>query len=210
MRTQSSLLTTRMPQHRAHASLERSSDRRVGKGARPRGKSELKPGALPTLRDHAGVTPPAHFDKTKPTARRPRVMESSGGVGWAKVRTRCSPLTIRMPQHRAHASLERSRDRRVGKARKAARQIRIEARRLVHPTGVTAGVTLPAHFDKTKPTARMPRVTESSPRSRVGKGADPELASHHTNGAAPCPRVTREVERPTRGQGAQGRTTNEN
>src|SRR5688500_3421976 len=73
-----------------------------------------------------------------------------------------------------------------------------------------AGVTLPAQFDKTKPTARRPRATESSPRSRVGKGADPVLASRHTNGAEPCPRVTREVERPTRGQGAQGRATNQN
>ena len=154
---------------------------------------------------------PGHFDKTKPTAKCTRVTEArERGVRRAEVRTqaRLSPHEWRSTVPTRH-SRGRETDAWARRARPRGKS-EIEARRLAHPTGVDAGVTLPAHFDKTKPTARMPRVTESSPRSRVGKGADPELASHHTNGAAPCPRVTREVERPTRGQGAQGRAANQN
>jgi hypothetical protein len=82
---------------------------------------------------------PGLFDKTKPTARMPRVTESSPRSRVAKGADPALASHTRMAQHRAHASLERSRDRRVGKARKGARRTRIEARRLAHPTGVTPG-----------------------------------------------------------------------
>ncbi len=57
---------------------------------------------------------PGHFDKTKPTVkatpviRCSRKQRSKAGRGAGP----SSPLTTRMPQHRAHASRERSRDRR--------------------------------------------------------------------------------------------------
>ena len=71
---------------------------------------------------------------------------------------------------------------------------------------------LPVRFAETKPTVKATPVIRCSrkQRSKAGRGAGPTLASHHPNAAAPCPRVTREVERPTRGQGAQGRAANQN
>ena len=182
-----------------------------GQGAQGRATNENRSQApCPPYGSHAGVTLPAHFDKTKPTARMPRVTESSPrsrvGKGADPELASHHPNGA-APCPRVTREVERP-TRGQGAQGRATNQNRSQAP--CPPYGSHAGVTLPAYFDKTKPTARMPRVTESSPRSRVGKGADPELASHHTNGAAPCPRVTREVERPTRGQGAQGRTANQN
>ena len=182
-----------------------------GQGAQGRATSQNRSQApCPPYGSHAGVTLPAHFDKTKPTARMPRVTKSSPrsrvGKG-ADPELASHHANAAAPCPRVTREVERP-ARGQGAQGRATSQNRSQAP--CPPYGSHAGVTLPAHFDKTKPTTRMPRVTESSPRSRVGKGADPELASHHANGAALCPRVTREVERPTRGQGAQGRATNQN